>query len=221
MIEWLPGKTDRAVFIPIGANLPEDGVSSKPVRVAKPEDQTVAIYCLSEPPNVHKEVDDISHAVRMAADGRNVRVVFLGRGTAEAEAEIRRAFEGIAAEVSVLVVKDGLEVTEILSSSDVMLCVRGVMFPRRGSAIAGIACGLPILGYGAPERAFPISEAGIRLVPYRDAKALGAILSQVLSDTRLRDQLSAASREAQRRFFSWDSIAEQMIQALNRRHEQA
>ena len=48
-------------------------------------------------------------------------------------------------------------------SSDVMLCVRGEMNPTRGSAIAGIVCGLPIVGDGTSEKAFPISEAGVRL----------------------------------------------------------
>jgi glycosyltransferase involved in cell wall biosynthesis len=215
-IEWLPGNSDRAVFVPIGANLPEDRGSSKLTRVEKPEGQTVAVYCLSDPPNVSKEVNDISHAVRIAANGKKLRVVFLGRGTAEAQEEIRRGFDGIPADVSVLGLKDGLEVRDILSDSDVMLCVRGVMYPRRGSAIAGIACGLPILGYGTGEAAFPISEAGVRLVPYRDAEALGTSLGRVLSDPLLREQLSAASRAAQERFFSWDVIADRMIQAVNR-----
>jgi glycosyltransferase involved in cell wall biosynthesis len=101
-----------------------------------------------------------------------------------------------------------------------MLCVRGVMHPRRGSAIAGIACGLPILGYGTNEEAFPISEAGVRLFPYRDSDALGAALAQILGDPRLQEQLSAASRAAQKRLFSWDIIADQLIQALNNPHEQ-
>ncbi|MGA8143700.1 MAG: hypothetical protein WB987_07415 [Candidatus Acidiferrales bacterium] len=166
-------------------------------------------------------MSDISRAIRIAATGQKLRVVFVGRGTAEAREGINRAFDGIPADVSILGVKDGFEVRDSLSNSDVMLCVRGVMYPRRGSAIAGIACGLPILGYGTNETAFPIGEAGVRLVPYRDADSLGTILTQVLTDERLRGRLSAASRAAQERFFSWDIIADRMIQALNRPHEQA
>jgi glycosyltransferase involved in cell wall biosynthesis len=219
-IEWLPKNSDRAAFVPIGANLPERQGPTGAARIQKPEGQTVAVFCLSDPPNVSKEVGDISHAVRMAANGRKLRIVFLGRGTAEAREEIRRAFEGIPAEISVLGVVEGLKVREILSESDVMVSVRGLMYPRRGSAIAGIACGLPILGYGSKETCFPISEAGLRLVRYRDAEALGANLTQVLSDEGLREQLSAASRAAQEKFFSWNSIADRMIEALNRDPDQ-
>jgi glycosyltransferase involved in cell wall biosynthesis len=205
------------VFVPIGANLPERQEQTAAARVQKPEVHTVAVFCLSDPPNVSKEVEDIAHAVRMATNGRKLRVVFLGRGTAEAQEEIRQAFEGIPAEISVLGVVEGLKVRDILSSSDVMVSVRGLMYPRRGSAIAGIACGLPILGYGTKEACFPISEAGIRLVRYRDAEALGENLTQVLSDEALRESLSTASRAAQEKFFSWDSIADRMIEALDRR----
>jgi glycosyltransferase involved in cell wall biosynthesis len=219
-IDWLPKNSDRAAFIPIGANLPDGRGSDNPTVVEKPEIQTVAVYCLSDPPNLHNELRDISHAIGMAANGRKLRVMFLGRGTAEAQEEIRSAFVGIPAEASILGVLDGNEVRDILSDSDAMLCVRGVMHPRRGSAIAGIACGLPILGYGTNEAAFPISEAGVRLFPYRDSDALGAALAQILGDPRLQEQLRAASRAAQKRLFSWDIVADKLIQALNDPHEQ-
>jgi glycosyltransferase involved in cell wall biosynthesis len=217
-IDWLPKARTRAVFIPIGANLPEPQTPIEASSI-KRETRAVAIYCLSDPPNLSKEVDDISHAVRIAANGTKLRVVFVGRGTTEARQEIKRAFDGTLVEVSVLGVRDAPEVRDVLLNSDVMLCVRGVMHPRRGSAIAGIACGLPILGYGTNEAAFPISEAGVRLFPYRDAETLGTNLAQVLSDARLREELSAASRAAQEKFFSWDVIADRMIEALSRPHE--
>ena len=219
-IDWLPNDRTRAVFIPIGANLPEPQTPIEASKV-KTETQVVAIYCLSDPPNLSTEVNDISHAVRIAANGTKLQVVFVGRGTTEARQEIKRAFDGALVEVSVLGVRDAPEVRDVLSNSDVMLCVRGVMNPRRGSAIAGIACGLPILGYGTNETAFPISEAGVRLFPYRDAETLGKNLAQVLNDARLREQLSAASRAAQEKFFSWDVIADRMIEALSRPHERA
>jgi hypothetical protein len=54
-----------------------------------------------------------------------------------------------------------------------MLCVRGKLFPRRGSALAGIACGLPIIAYAGATEGTPLAEAGIELVPYRDCEVLG------------------------------------------------
>ena len=214
-IEWLPADRNRAVFIPIGANLPEPRLQIQSSDNEPLETQTVAIYCLSDPPNLHNELSDISKAVRIAANGRKLRVVFLGRGTREAQGEISRAFDGTPAEITNLGIRDAKDVSDALVPCDVMLCVRGEMNPRRGSAIAGITCGLPIVAYGTRNKAFPISEAGVRLVPYRDSEALTANLVQVLSDTLLREQLRAANRAAQEKFFSWDAIADQMIQALN------
>ena len=219
-IKWLPTGGNNAVFIPIGANLPEPQWTNKVPSTRQSETNKVAIYCLSDPPNLQNELKDISTAIRVAAAGRKLRVVFLGRGTAEAKDEITQAFDGTPAEISNLGIRDAVEVRDTLVSSDVMLCARGKMFPGRGSAIAGIVCGLPILGYGSKEEAYPISEAGIRLVPYRDSEALGRNLAQVLSDGQLREQLLEANRAAQEKFFSWDSIADQMLRALGRSHKQ-
>ena len=220
-IEWLPPGRNHAVFIPIGANLPAPPWTAKVLNSQQSGTDTVAIYCLSDPPNLDNELRDISKAIRVAAAGRRLRVVFLGRGTAEAQDEITRAFEGTSAVISNLGIKDAKAVRDTLMSSDVMLCVRGEMNPTRGSAIAGIVCGLPIVGYGTSEKAFPISEAGVRLVPYRDSDALGTNLAEVLGDSRLRGQLGAASRAAHEKFFSWDTIADRMIQALGDSHEPA
>ncbi len=220
-IEWLPADRNRAVFIPIGANLPEPRLPIQPSNNEPLETRTVAIYCLSDPPYLYNELSDISKAIRVAANGRKLRIVFLGRGTREAQGEISRAFDGTPAETTNLGMRDAREVSDALVSCDVMLCVRGEMNPRRGSAIAGITCGLPIVAYGTRNKAFPISEAGVRLVPYRDSDALAANLMQVLSDAPLREQLRAANRAAQEKFFSWDTIADRMIQALNSSREQA
>ncbi|MGB9245892.1 MAG: hypothetical protein WCC03_21270, partial [Candidatus Acidiferrales bacterium] len=214
-ITWLPCDRNRAAFIPIGANLPEPQRPMEASNIRSSEIQTVAIYCLSDPPNLLNELRDISMAIRVAAAGRKLRVVFLGRGTTEAQDEITRTFDGTYAEISNLGIRDAKAVRDTLISSDVMLCVRGEMNPTRGSAIAGIVCGLPIVGYGTSEKAFPISEAGVRLVPYRDSAALAANLAQVLSDGQLREQLIGTNRKAQEKFFSWDVIADRMIEALN------
>ena len=220
-INWLPGGGNHAFFIPIGANLPAPQRTMKVSSTQRSDNDTVAIYCLSDPPNLRNELRDISTAIRVAAAGRKLRVVFLGRGTAEARDEITRAFDGALAEISNLGVRDAREVRDTLVAADVMLCVRGEMNPTRGSAIAGVVCGLPIVGYGTSEKAFPISEAGVRLVPYGDSEALAASLAQVLSDGRLREQLSAANRAAQEKYFSWDAIADQFIRALQSPRAQA
>ncbi len=207
-IEWLPKGEAKAVFIPIGANIPEC-----PPRVQRANDRdgaarTVAVFCLSDPPNRQREVSEISQAMRsVAANGIRLRLVFLGRGTTEATEEIKRAFRGSSVEVSNLGLCSAEEISRILGESDAMLCVRGRLFPRRGSALAGIACGLPIVAYAGAAEGTPLAEAGVELVPYGDREALGAALTRVLLDQQYWQQLYERNVRVQRKYFSWDPIA--------------
>lgn len=207
-ISWLPKNDAKATIIPIGANIPEP--AARPEFSSRPDEEpkNVAVFCLTEPPKQQLEVADICQAVQSAvANGSKVRVVFLGRGTREAAEEIAKAFSNVPVEVSVLgVIGDG-EVSETLARSDAMLCVRGEITPRRGSVIAGIACGLPIVGYEGAAGGTPLTEAGIEFVPYRDREALGRALSRVLTDRDLQNRLRKKSLYAQQKFFSWHQIA--------------
>jgi glycosyltransferase involved in cell wall biosynthesis len=214
-IHWLPKGSAKATFIPIGANIPEPGVHPPAAGDRNGAGKTVAVFCLSDPPNLQNELDDISQAVRAAAtDGANLRVVFLGRGTAEAKNDIESAFARIPVKVSNLGLQDAGEISRILAESDVMLCVRGLLYPRRGSALAGIACGLPIIGYAGAAEGTPLEEAGIELVPYRDSEAMGRALARVLGDANLRRSLLERSRRAYTKYFSWDFIAAAFVDFL-------
>jgi glycosyltransferase involved in cell wall biosynthesis len=207
-IDWLPKDSVKAAFIPIGANIPEPAPARVLAATRKGAGKIVAIFCLSDPPNRRIELDDISQAVRTAiTNGAHLRVVFLGKGTAEAQNDIESAFARIPVEVSNLGLQDAGEISRILCESDVMLCVRGSLYPRRGSALAGIACGLPIIGYAGGVEGTPLAEAGIELVPYRDSEAMGRALAHVVSDRRLEETLRAKNRGAQETYFSWNVIA--------------
>jgi glycosyltransferase involved in cell wall biosynthesis len=177
--------------------------------------KTVAIFCLSDPPHRQREVNDISKATRsVASKGTQLRVVFLGRGTAEANAEIDRAFKGSSVEVLNLGLRSAEEVSRVLGESDAMLCIRGKLFPRRGSALAGIACGLPIIAYAGAAEGTPLAEAGVELVPYGDSETLGGALSRVLGNQLYWQQLHERSLRVQRKYFSWDRIALGFAEAL-------
>ncbi|MGH9714568.1 MAG: hypothetical protein ACRD5M_14835 [Candidatus Acidiferrales bacterium] len=215
-ITWLTRGDRKAAFVPIGANIPARLRRQVPSIERNGKQRTVAVFCLSDPPNQLREIGDISHALRMTAmDNAKRRIVFLGRGTAEAQGEIERAFDQTSVEVTNLGLRSAEEVADTLAGADAMLCVRGELSPGRGSAIAGIACGLPIIAYGESARSFPLSQGGVCLVPYGDREALGAALRQILDDMELRERLSATSREAQENYFSWDVIAERFVQALD------
>lgn len=205
-IAWLPKNETKAAYIPIGANIPEP-----PQRITYflRDRKTVAVFCLSEVPNVQREVSDIYHAMNLAAaNGGQFRLVLLGRGTPEAHEEIERVFQGSSVGVENLGLRSAEEVSRVLGESDAMLCVRGKLFPRRGSALAGIACGLPIIAYAGAAEGTPLAEAGVELVPYGDREALGVALARVLADERYWQQLYERNRRVHREYFSWDRIAE-------------
>lgn len=212
-IEWLPRGTSKAFSIPIGANIPEPKIASGK-RITS-QSKTVVVFCLSLDAVVAEELQDLAIATQVAHErGASFRLVFSGRGTEEARGAISAAFSGIPVEISILGLLKPEKVAETLADADAMLCVRGMLYPRRGSAIAGIACGLPILGYAGAAEGTPISEAGVLLVPYRDARGMGQALARVLTETTLAGELRERSANAYRRYFSWDRIGEAFLRAL-------
>jgi glycosyltransferase involved in cell wall biosynthesis len=214
-VSWLSSDDSKAVYISIGANLPDDVQPREHPADYDRLEKSIAIYCLSDPPNLYRELADISAAASMSvANGTKLRIIFLGRGTAEADEEIKKAFNGTPAEISNLGILDSNTIRRTLAGADVMLCVRGPLYPRRGSALAGIACGLPVIGYAGAAEGTPIMEAGVELVPYGDRTALGTVLRRILLDPNLWQQLHEKSLEAHRRYFSWALIAEKFDQAL-------
>jgi glycosyltransferase involved in cell wall biosynthesis len=212
-IHWLPQGESKAAFISIGANIPEQ--PQEPISTRNGNARTVAIFCLSDPPNRGRELSEIAHAMRcVSTSGLSARIVFMGRGTPEASEEIKEAFRSVPVEVANLGLQSAGEISRILSKSDAMLCVRGPLYPRRGSAIAAIACGLPIIAFGGAAEGTPIGEAGVELVPSADRDALGTALTRVLADRSAWNQLHERSLIAHRKYFSWDVVAAGLYKSL-------
>ena len=214
-VRWLPRNAPNARFIPIGANIPERNPIATNRSSGNGRPKTVVVFCLTGMPYLRDELQDISDAVRTAiADGANFRLLFLGRGTSEAKEDIVRFFRDIPIEVSNLGRQDANQISDIFASSDAMICVRGMVYLRRGSAIAGIACGLPIIGYAGESKGTPLDDAGLVLVPYRDGKAAGTALSRVLHDRRFHRELQEKNLRVQQRYFSWELIASAFLDFL-------
>lgn len=214
-IKGLPRSALNARFIPIGANIPE----RRPVVPApfseNDTSKTVVVFCLTGMPYLRDELKDISEAARITvANGVRFRMLFFGRGTSEAREQITYSFRDLPIEVSNLGVLDADHISDILAGSDAMLCVRGRVYLRRGSAIAGIACGLPIVGYAGESEDTPLDDAGLVLVPYRDARAAGAALTRVLLDSSLHRELQEKSLRAQQKHFAWNLIASAFVNFL-------
>jgi|SRR5579863_2990918 len=218
-LRWIPAGAPKAAFIPIGPNLPETLVR-QPSRAASGNGGLagVSVFCLSDPPILQEELGDIAEAVRVAVNnGQTFRLTFLGRGTAEARGAVERAFVGMPIGVDCLGLLSSERVAEVLEQSDAMLCVRGPLYMRRGSAIAGIASGLAILGYQGAAEGTPLADAGVALVPYRDGAALGEALSRVLKDRTTLSELQEKSRRVYEKHFSWSPLASRLIEFLGDR----
>ncbi len=177
-VAWLPGNHDEAAFIPIGASLaPSPSSPPSEAEHGHSATSTVIVFCLDAMPALREQLQDISAAVSVAAkSGTRFRVVFVGRGTKEAAADISKIFGRLPVEISILGLLSPEALTDTFASAQAMLCVRGMVNQCRSSVIAGIACGLPIVAYGGDVEGTPLADAGLMLVPYRDTEALGAAL---------------------------------------------
>jgi glycosyltransferase involved in cell wall biosynthesis len=205
---WLSDAPGRAAFIPLGSNIPEDLTNKTTMSMHSSPRKTVVVFCVSDPPHQQREINEIARAARVAAAaGIRLRVVFVGRGTSEAREEIDRAFSGTQIEICNRGLCEPAEVTRIFSDSDVMLAVRGRLYLRRGSALAGLACGLPIIGYAGSAEGTIIEEAGIALVPFGDQEALGATLRNILTNPDLWREMHEKNLRIQQDVFSWNVIA--------------
>ena len=211
-ISWLPPRSEKAVFIPVGANCPE-AISA--IRDDSPRVKTVAVYGITGGDRTSMEIADLGTALKRASKAVGpIRLVLFGRGSREAEPALRSELAVADVEIESLGLLTPIEVQQTLARSDVLLFVRGQISTRRGSAIAGIASGLPIVCYSGAETVWPITEAGILAVPLGERDALASALENVLSDGPFRRSLAERSRQAHEKYFSWAAITERFAAAL-------
>jgi glycosyltransferase involved in cell wall biosynthesis len=117
-------------------------------------------------------------------------------------------------EFSALGILPAEEVSQVLAESDVCLFVRGPISTQRGSAIASIACGVPLVAYTDPQLPGPLAEAGVVGVPYGDREGLADGAVRVLSDRQLWLGLCQRSQRAYEKYFSWEVVAACFVNLL-------
>jgi len=216
-ISWAKDQSGKGCFIPVGANLPASVEANPRKGISRDGTLSVVVFGITGGESGRWEIENIVEAVRFAASRvGNLRLTVLGRNAQSAEAELRKRFGDSAVELHVLGVLRGEDVLDRLSVSDVLLFVRGPISTRRGSAIAGIACGLPVIAFEGSETAAPITEAGLALFSPQRKGDLGNVLLRVLEDEHYRASLAQRSRLAQRQYFSWHAIAERYAEFLRR-----
>ncbi len=211
-VPWLPQDCAKAQFIPIGANVPE---RLNP-RQAADAGKTVVVFGVTGAPNMAPEVEAIAASIRRTAEtSPDLRLVLCGRNSLVAGQLIEPLLQGSGAHVIAKGVLSADKIASELESADVYLFVRGAITLQRGSALAGIACGVPIVGYKKGSVSPPLDQAGIQWAPLGDSESLARNLVQVLNDRRLWNVLHERNRRLQQSYFSWNRIAEQYLAALS------
>jgi glycosyltransferase involved in cell wall biosynthesis len=212
-ITWL-GDSDSAnqpSFIPVGANLP---FSPKPqFHGDLHSPPTIGVFSITGGSAGDRETRNVIAAMRIASEKLGkLRLLVFGRHAEVRETSLRKSLDDLPIELSVEGVVEESELLKRFADSDVLLFVRGTISTRRGSAIAGIACGLPVIALQGQETAPPITDAGVILLSEgSDEMALqsqlGEAIVRVLSQNDLRAQLAQRSRVAQEKYFAWSAIA--------------
>jgi glycosyltransferase involved in cell wall biosynthesis len=212
-VHWLRRPTCNAAFIPVGANLPP---SALPTEKSSLRDVSrIAVFGITGGESGRNEAARIVEALRFVASKLGkLELHAFGRHADDCESILREGLRGLPIDVQVKGVLAAEEVVAELSAADVLLFVRGPISTRRGSAIAGIACGLPVVAEKGAETSGPIEAAGVVLVSAERPNGFGDALLRVLADPNYRAQLAESSRLAQSKYFSWQAIAASYAEEL-------
>ena len=217
-LTWLPQPATKAEFIPIAANLSGTLIKLNDTSPARENNspKTIAIFGVTGPPQLKPEAELIAQIIHQTAQKLGtLKLLVVGRNAQESESALRSALAGTNVELEIHGVLPADEIERRLSEAGVLLFVRGGISSRRGSALAGIACGLPVVAFQGPETGPPVTEAGVLLSAEGDRNALANNLARVLSDDALRNDLCKRSLEAREKYFSWNVIARKFLQVLN------
>lgn len=213
-VRWLPSDVHNTRFIPVGANLPNPEAVWQ-LHKNKPGVPTIAVFSITGGVAGEIEVARIAEALRFASDKIGpVRLSVFGRNAETGGAALKQEFAATPVEVTIQGLLAPEEIVGALGGSDALLFVRGPICTRRGTALAGVACGLPVVAWEGPETGGPISEAGVVSVRENSGREFGQALVRILQDDTYRQSLQERSERAQTQYFSWVAIAAEYVAAL-------
>lgn len=213
-VDWLPTGESKSRFIPIGANVPERLGPRRPK--PSPQPKTVVVFGVTGAPNMVPEIEVISDVMRSTAQSvPALRLVLCGRGSSDAEKLLAPSLQNQGVDLVAKGILSADAVADELQSADAYLFVRGPINLQRGSALAGIACGVPIVGYRNGKVMRPLDEAGVEWAPLGDRHALAQNLVSVLSDKQKWADLHERNLRLQRNYFGWNRIADEYLKAFS------
>ena len=198
----------RLGFLPVGSNVGFGADEDESSEVTRPF--TVAVFSMTE--GHRDEARNVSRAVTMAAAmlDEDIRLVAFGRGVELARPWIEQEIGSRVQLVASGVLPES-EVASRMRSADVQLFVRGTASSRRGTLVAGIAHRVPIVAFAGPETCWPVTEAGIDLVPIGDIDAVARAIVRVATNRSWATRLRQKNRVAYQQYFSWERIAADLL----------
>ena len=212
-IRWCPQLRPNTTFIPVGPNLPIS--FEAPVQETHDRVPTVGVFSITGGQTGAGETKLIIDCVRHAAEELGpLRLSVFGRHAELRKQDLQNGLRDLPVELSVEGVVSAEEVVERLAACNVLLFVRGAISSRRSSAIAGIACGVPVIAYSGEETAPPITEAGVVLADPLVPDELPNALTHVLSDADLRASLHLRNATIYTQYLSWPAIARRFAALL-------
>jgi len=212
-LSWLAGVPNKAVFIPVGPNLPfPEALEAQP----HTDLPTIGVFSITGGQQGTYETQWIVAGVKYASQRiGSIRLSVFGRHAELREAALREGLQGLPVQLSIEGVVSADQAADRLAACSLLLFVRNGISTRRSSAIAGIAAGLPIVAYATRETSPPVTDAGVLLVNPEHPTELGDALVRVLTDDALRKELSARTRATFQAHFAWPVIARQFAAFLN------
>lgn len=210
-VPWMQDQAIRAktLLVPVGSNLP---VTPRKIQRTGNRIPVIMVFGFSI---LASETAMIASVLSRAAEIVGpLHLTVFGRGGKVAGTLLLPLLANTPVELEDFGVLEAEEASSLLANADVQLFVRSGLSSRRGSGIAGIACGLPIIGFSDAETTFPVTEAGVRLVPMGDREGLVRELVLVLKQQTLRETLRQRNLEATERYFSWDCIVDAYLSFL-------
>ncbi|MFZ0036764.1 MAG: glycosyltransferase [Candidatus Acidiferrales bacterium] len=205
-LRWPHSNQGKLAFIPIGANIPV--ASDKKSFTPNGEPKIIGVFCISGKNYRQREVTEILFVVEQAkARVPALQLEIFGNGTPEAAPLLEGPLRRMGIKYRLSGVLPAEEIARTLQSLDAFLCVRGELSLNRGSALAAIACGVPIIAFGQRGRYTELDEAGIEFAQWGALDTLGDAAVRVLTDAALWQDLHERNRRAHAKYFSWDAVA--------------
>jgi|GEM_PF-1404498 len=199
----------RVLLIPVGANILPSGEARHTNE--KQNGLRVTSFGIW---NGDRAVEDVVRAVGSTTLRHAVRLFIVGAlgNDADRVASVRRlcAESGLAGRVEITGSLPPGQVSDYLSRADIFVSPEaGGPSGRRGSLLAALAHGLPVVAYDGCERESVFRDGdNIVLVPEGDVAALVVALNRLAADGALCRALGARARATFEEHFAWSKIAE-------------